>query len=71
MVDNDLAIAGEDINLRVPFARIQVDERLGRAARRLRLPDRTFLEVRDLDALDVLLSSAGHRDGPVDRMQRH
>jgi len=71
MVDDDLAIAGEDINLRVPFARIQVDERLGRAARRLRLPDRTFLEVRDLDALDVLLSSAGHRDGPVDRMQRH
>jgi hypothetical protein len=71
MVDNDLAIAGEDINLRMPFSEVQVDERLGRAPRRLRLPDGTFCEVRDLNALDALLSSAGHRDGLVDRIQRH
>jgi Zn-dependent protease with chaperone function len=42
-----------------------------RAARRLRFPDGTFCEVRDLDALDTLLSSTAHRDGWVDRMQRH
>jgi predicted Zn-dependent protease len=29
------------------------------------------IEVRDLDALDALLSSTAHRDGWVDRMQRH
>jgi Zn-dependent protease with chaperone function len=68
---DDLVIAGEDINIRVPFAQVTVDERLGRAPRRLRLKDGTFCEVRELDALDTLLSSTGHRDGWVDRMQRH
>jgi len=67
----DLVIAGGDMNFRVPFAHVKVDERLGRAARRLRFPDGTFCEVRDLDALDTLLSSTAHRDGWVDRMQRH
>ena len=67
----DLVIAGEGIDLRVPFADVAVDERLGRAPRRLRLKDGTFCEVRDLDALDALLSSTAHRDGRVDRMQRH
>ena len=67
----DLIIAGEDVNLRVPFAHVKVDERLGRAPRRLRLKDGTFCEVRDLDALDTLLLSTAHRDGWVDRMQRH
>ena len=43
----------------------------GRASRRLRLPDGTFCEVRDLEQLDALLQAAGHRDGWVDRMQRH
>src|ERR1700730_5375288 len=71
VVGEDLIIAGEDINLRVPFAHVVVDERLGRAPRRLRLKDGTFCEVRDLDALDTLLSSTAHRDGWVDRMQRH
>jgi Zn-dependent protease with chaperone function len=67
----DLIIAGEDIDLHIPFAEVKVDERLGRAPRRLRLKDGAFCEVRDLDALDALLSSAAHRDGWVDRMQRH
>jgi Zn-dependent protease with chaperone function len=66
-----LVIGGEDIDFRVPFAHAQVDERLGRAPRRLRFPDGTFCEVRDLDGLDRLLSSTAHRDGWVDRMQRH
>ena len=71
MAGETLVIAGEDINLHVPFADVSVDERLGRAPRRLRLRDGAFCEVRDLDALDALLSSTGHRDGWVDRMQRH
>jgi Zn-dependent protease with chaperone function len=71
VVGEDLVIAGEDIDLRVPFALVKVDERLGRAPRRLRFPDGTFCEVRDLDALDTLLSSTAHRDAWVDRMQRH
>jgi Zn-dependent protease with chaperone function len=70
VVGEDLIIAGEDINFRVPFARVTVDERLGRAPRRLRLPGGAFCEVRDLDALDTLLSATTHRDGWVDRMQR-
>jgi Zn-dependent protease with chaperone function len=67
----DLVVAGEDIDLRIPFAQVRVDERLGRAPRRLRLPDGAFCEVRDLHELDTLLSVLGHRDGWVDRMQRH
>lgn len=69
--DGDLVITGEDIDVRVPFGRVKVDERLGQAPRRLRLNDGTFCEVRDLEALDSLLSSLGHRDGRIDRMQRH
>jgi len=70
LAGGDLIIAGEDIDIHVPFADVIVDERLGRAPRRLRLKDGTFCEVRDLDALDTLLSSTAHRDGWVDRMQR-
>ena len=66
----EIAIVGDDIDLRASIAQIQVDERLGRAPRRLRLKDGSFCEVRDLDALDVLLSSVGHRDGRIDRIQR-
>jgi Zn-dependent protease with chaperone function len=71
VVGADLIIAGEDLVLHVPFAQVRVDERLGRAPRRLRFADGTFCEVRDLDALDTLLSAVAHRDGWVDRMQRH
>jgi Zn-dependent protease with chaperone function len=66
----DLVITGEDVDIRTPFVRVQVDERLGRAPRRLRLQDGSFCEVRDRDALDSLLSLAGHRDGRVDWVQR-
>jgi Zn-dependent protease with chaperone function len=68
---DDLVIAGEDVNRQVPFADVSVDERLGRAPRRLRLRDGAFCEVRDLAALDALLATTAHRDGWVDRMQRH
>jgi Zn-dependent protease with chaperone function len=67
----DLIVAGEDLDLRIPFADLKVDERLGRAPRRLRFKDGAFCEVQDLDALDALLSSVGHRDTWVDRLQRH
>lgn len=66
-----LIAAGEDVDLRIPFSQVQVDERLGRAPRRLRLKDGAFFEVRDLNALETLLSATAHRDGWVDRMQRH
>ena len=67
----DLVVAGQDLAMRVPFARVRVDERLGRAPRRLRFADGSFCEVRDLDALDALLAQTTHRDRAVDRMQRH
>jgi Zn-dependent protease with chaperone function len=70
IVGEDLVVAGDDIDLRVPFADVRVDERLGRAPRRLRLKDSAYCEVSDLDALDTLLSSTTHRDGLVDRTQR-
>jgi Zn-dependent protease with chaperone function len=66
----DLVIVGEDIELRVPFAEVTVDERLGRAPRRLRLKNGAFCVVSDLNALDALLASTTHRDGWVDRIQR-
>lgn len=71
VVDRDLTITGADVAIRVPFAEVTVDERLGRAARRLRLKDGSFCEVRDLRGLDQLLASLAHVDGRVDRMQRH
>ena len=67
----DLVVTGEDFVVRVPFVDVKVDERLGRAARRLRFNGGAFCEVGDLRGLDALLSSKAHRDGWVDRMQRH
>ena len=66
----DLKITGEDIDRRVPLTQVKVDERLGRAPRRLRFADEAFCVVSDLNALDALLSSMAHRDGWVDRIQR-
>src|SRR5882757_749377 len=66
----DLLITGEDLDLRIPFSEVTVDERLGRAPRRLRFADEAFCVVSDLNALDALLSSTAHRDGWVDRIQR-
>jgi hypothetical protein len=71
VVGEVLIVSGADVSLQVPFAQVGVDERLGRAPRRLRFPGGAFCEVRDLDALDTLLAAAAHRDGWVDRMQRH
>jgi Zn-dependent protease with chaperone function len=65
-----LSITGEDIDRRVPFSDVKVDERLGRAPRRLRLADESFCVVSDLHALDTMLASMAHRDGWVDRIQR-
>ena len=66
-----IVIAGDGMDLRLPIAEIKVDERLGRAPRRLRLKDGSFCEVRDLDGTRrLLLASVGHRDGRVDRLQR-
>jgi len=69
--DSDLVVTGEGVAVRVPFARVQVDERLGRAPRRLHLPGGALCTVRDLHGLERLLSAAGHRHGLVDRLQRH
>jgi Zn-dependent protease with chaperone function len=66
-----LSVRGDGIDFQVPFSQVSVDERLGRASRRLRFQDGAFCEVRDMDALDDLLKSVGYRDGHVDRMQRH
>jgi len=65
----ELQVVGEDVDLRVAFADVAVDERLGRAPRRLRFAE-GVCEIRDLDGLDALLASLGHRDGWLDRAQR-
>jgi len=70
IVADELIIKGADLERRIPFATVRIDERLGQAPRRLRLPDGTFCEVRDLQGLDALLCLTSHRDGFVDRMQR-
>lgn len=67
---DNLVVHGEDIDFHTAFASVRVDERLGRAPRRLRFQDGSFCEVRDLEALDSLLASTSHRDGTVDRIQR-
>jgi len=70
LVANDLVIVGNGIDLRIPFRNLVIDERLGRAARKIHLGDGAFCEVADLAGLDTLLAAAGHRDGRVDRLQR-
>lgn len=71
VVGDELFVTGEGVELHFPFSQVSVDERLGRAPRRLRFQDGTFCEVRDLDGLQTLLAAAAHRDGWVDRTQRH
>lgn len=68
--DQTLFVSGEGIERQVPFSEVRVDERLGRAPRRLRFSDGSFCEVQNLASLDDLLSLAGHQDGWVDRTQR-
>lgn len=70
LLGDELSVTGQDVDFRIPFDQVKVDERLGQAARRLRFPDGGFCEVSDLYALDALLASTGHRDGYVDRLQR-
>jgi len=65
----DLVLSGQGIELRVPITSVRIDERLGGAPRKLRFQDGSFCEVREVAALDALLSAAGHRDGWVDRAQ--
>ena len=70
LADDHLVVAGDGIALDIPFGEVTVDEKLGRAARRLRFAGGAFCEVSDLAGLDTLLEAAGHRDGLVDRLQR-
>jgi len=71
IVGEELLIRGSGIERRLPFSSMCVSEKLGRAPRRLTLPDGAFCEVRDFDALAALLAQARHREGLVDRAQRH
>jgi Zn-dependent protease with chaperone function len=71
LAGDELVVTGEDGGFRVPFASVRIDERLGGAPRRVRFEDGSFCEVRDLQALDALLALTPHRDGSVDRLQRH
>ena len=48
VVGEELAVNGEDVYFHVPFASVKVDERLGRAPRRLRFQDGSFCEVREI-----------------------
>jgi Zn-dependent protease with chaperone function len=69
--DDLIRIVGDAVDLKMPFAVVRVDERLGHAARRIRLPDGAVCEIRDLAGLDGLLALMDYRDGWVDRLQRH
>ncbi len=66
----DLLITGSHLELRVPFASVIIDERLGNAPRRLHLPGGACCEVRDLAALDGLLSATTHRESWLGDLQR-
>src|SRR5258708_3441685 len=70
MAGDDLIVAGEDIDFRVPFADVVVDERLGRAPRRLRLKEGRLWKVREGGEVEAQGLEAAHRDGWVERMQR-
>ena len=70
MVSDHLVVRGETVDFKISFDQVQVDERLGRAARRLRFKGGAFCEVSDLAGLDGLLAMTSHQDGRIDRMQR-
>ena len=71
VVGEDLVIAGEGIDFRVPFIDVKVDERLGRAPRRLRFHGRHILRSTRPGCARYPVIVTAHRDGWVDRMQRH
>lgn len=71
VVGDELTVTGDNLQLRFPVRRIRVTERLGSGPRRIEFPDGSYCEVRDLERLDELLAMTDHRDGLVDRLQRH
>src|ERR1700683_1354857 len=46
--EQTLFISGENIEVQVPFSEVRVDERLGRAPRRLRFSDGAVCGVKDI-----------------------
>lgn len=70
LAEGRLIVEGDGIDLAVPFSQVAVDEKLGRAARKLRLPGGAFCEAADAEGIEALLAAAGHRDGKIDRLQR-
>jgi Zn-dependent protease with chaperone function len=67
----DLTVSGDGIELRFPFSSLHLSERLGSAPRRIAFPDGGYCEISDLERLDELLALTEHREGFVERWQRH
>lgn len=66
-----LHVSGPGVERRAKLSDVAVSERLGSAPRLIRFADGAFCEVRELDALQQLLDSLGHREAPVERWQRN
>lgn len=64
-----LVVQGEDVARRDPLHALHISEPMGAAPRLIKFADGAHCEVRDHDALAVLLDAGGHRDGWVVRLQ--
>lgn len=68
---DELIIAGDGVERRVPLAKLRVSEPLQHAPRIVTLPDESFCEIADSAAFADVLAASGHRDSWIVRMQTH
>ncbi|MEN3367628.1 MAG: hypothetical protein V7606_4902 [Burkholderiales bacterium] len=69
-VEAGMAIVTGDARRECPITDLRVSERTRNTARKVTFPDGAYLEVLDTTAFNALLSSTGHRDSFVVRMQQ-
>ncbi|MCL2524106.1 MAG: M48 family metallopeptidase [Betaproteobacteria bacterium] len=65
----EIVIRGAFGELRAPRAQVEISEPLGKAPRRLRLPDGAVCEIADHSAFAAWLAAAGFAESPVVRLQ--
>ncbi|MDB5968916.1 MAG: hypothetical protein JWQ90_1366 [Hydrocarboniphaga sp.] len=65
-----VVLSGEGFERSVPLSQVRISERLGSAPRLISFADGAHAEVRDHAGFELWLAAVGHRERPVDLLQR-
>jgi Zn-dependent protease with chaperone function len=65
-----VVLSGEGVERSVPLSQVRISERLGSAPRLISFADGAHAEVRDHAGFELWLKVVGHRERPVDLLQR-